>query len=138
VTAEIPRRAPLVLVADNDTGVNALLQEVLLQSGLRIASVTDGEAALQLIESTSIALLVCDLDMPKMGGEEVLRRLEEMPKPPPVVVISGFLDGRLEQQLRGHSMVREVFRKPFDVFQFAEVAAQIAAGGGVAASEQSG
>ncbi len=135
MTTEAQRRAPLVLVADNDTGVNALLQEVLVQSGLRTASVTDGEAALKLIQSTSIALLVCDLDMPKVGGEEVLRQLEHIPNAPPVVVISGFLDNRLEEELRGHSHVREVFRKPFDVFQFAEFAAQITARNGFAASE---
>jgi CheY-like chemotaxis protein len=118
----------LVLVADNDSGVNALLQEVLSRSGLRTAAVTDGEAALEFIRNGPVSLLVCDLDMPKMGGEEVLAELRQLAESPPVLVISGYLDERIERELSALDEVRGVFRKPFDVFAFADTAVRLIRG----------
>lgn len=121
-----PRAAPLVLVADNDVGVNALLQEVLTRAGLRTASVTDGAAALRFVQETPVALLVCDLDMPLMDGREVMQHLEAMAAPPPVLIVSGYLEAELERRLVDSAIVRGVFRKPFDVGKFAASARAIA------------
>lgn len=119
--------APLVLVADNDRGVNDLLREVLSRVGLRTAAVADGAAALQVIAEGGVALLVCDLDMPKLGGRDVLATLARLPDPPPVIVVSGYLDADTERALAAHGHVRGVFRKPFDVFSFAETARRLVA-----------
>ena len=118
----------LVLVADNDSGVNDLLREVLERFGLRTVAVADGAAALKVIEQGSVALLVCDLDMPEMSGHEVLERLEGLPRPPAVLVVSGYLDARSERDFAARPGVRGVFRKPFDVFEFAEKAAEVVRG----------
>jgi CheY-like chemotaxis protein len=126
VSAPAPE-APLVLVADNDGGVNDLLREVLSRVGLRTAAVADGAAALQVIAAGGVALLVCDLDMPKLGGSDVLAELARSPDPPPVLVVSGYLDAHTERALTAHRHVRGVFRKPFDVFAFAEAARRIVA-----------
>ena len=99
-----------VLVADNDPGVNGLLREVLGRSGLHTAAVEDGAAALAFIEGHRVSLLVCDLDMPKMGGEEVLEKLADRADSPPIdgairrkcdglgSLLTGFL-GRIELQI---------------------------------------
>ena len=121
---------PLVLVADNDAGVNDLLQDVLGRSGLRTVAVADGVTALRVIAEGGVALLVCDLEMAEMGGEEVLRHLAAMPDAPPVLVVSGYLDPHLERDLQGQRLVRGVFRKPFDVLAFADLAQRIARGDG--------
>jgi CheY-like chemotaxis protein len=119
--------SPLVLVADNDRGVNDLLREVLARVGLRTAAVADGAAALQVVAEGRVALLVCDLDMPKLGGGDVLAALGRLPDPPPVLVVSGYLDPHTERVLAAHRHVRGIFRKPFDVFAFAETARRIVA-----------
>ena len=125
-----------VLVADNDPGVNGLLREVLGRSGLHTAAVEDGAAALAFIEGHRVSLLVCDLDMPKMGGEEVLEKLADRADSPPILVVSGYLDARVEARLAEHAHVRGVFRKPFDIFAFAETVVRIV-GGGAVTSESS-
>lgn len=117
----------LVLVADNDSGVNDLLREVLSRFGLRNAAVGDGVSALRFLERGGVSLLVCDLDMPEMDGRELIDRLAELPGPPPVLVVSGYLDARCERELAANAAVRGVFRKPFDVFAFAEKALQVVA-----------
>jgi len=117
----------LVLVADNDSGVNDLLREVLSRFGLRNAAVGDGASALEFLQRGGVSLLVCDLDMPEMSGRELLDRLAEVPEAPPVLVVSGYLDARSERDLAARPGVRGVFRKPFDVFAFAARAAGVVA-----------
>ena len=127
-----PADAPVVLVADNDTGVNELLCEVLSQVGLRTESVGDGQAALSRIAAGGVRLLVCDLDMPVVSGIEVVRRIPRGGGAPRVVVVSGYVDARLEHQLRGSGVVAAVFRKPFDLFAFADEVAALVRGAGSA------
>ena len=117
----------LVLVADNDLQVNDLLVEVLERNGLRTRAVVDGAAALEVIERGGVALLVCDLDMPEMSGHELLKRLHGHPRAPAVLVVSGYLDARSEREFAARPGVHGVFRKPFDVFAFAEKAAEVVA-----------
>lgn len=118
---------PMVLVADNDTAVNSLLCEVLARSGLRTAAVEDGASALKFLDNRPVSLLVCDLDMPVMSGEEVLEALGARSDAPPILVVSGYLDAELERRLADHAHVRGVFRKPFDVFSFAETVSGLVA-----------
>ena len=130
--------APLVLVADNDTAVSTLLREVLGRRGLRTAAVGDGLAALGFLAEHEVALLVCDLDMPELGGREVLARLVDMVDPPPVLVVSGFLDDALERAIADLAVVRGAFRKPFDIFEFADLAQQVVGGGAADAGHAAG
>lgn len=121
---ETPQRR--VLIADNDANVSAILREFLVRRGLDVDVAPDGRVALDRLEAGGCDLLVCDLDMPVMTGNELLERLRDVADCPPVVVISGYVDHALEQELGAHPAVREVFRKPFDVKAFAAIVAELA------------
>ena len=108
-----------VLIADNDRAVSGLLTEVLLQSGLRADHAYDGEEARRMARQPGLDVLVCDLDMPGASGLEVLEAMRDLERPPQVMVISGYLDHAIEEQLRTMPFVREVLRKPFDLLSFA-------------------
>ncbi len=114
------RSRPLVLIADNDRGVNSMLGEVLQQRGLDVRSATDGCRALEMLRAGGIDLLVCDLDMPGLSGEDLLAEVSGWPEAPVVFVISGYLDPDLTARLRALAPVRRVDSKPFDVFAFAD------------------
>lgn len=130
-----------VLIADNDRAVGGLLAEVLAQSGLNTSSAFDGEEASRMARCDDVRVLVCDLDMPGLSGLEVLESLQDLPHPPKSVVISGYLDEKIEQRLRALPFVQEVMRKPFDLLVFAAVVRQLAtaeprsSGGGEVAVE---
>ncbi len=111
--------APLVLIADNDPAVAALLAEVLARSGLRVRTVHDGEAARAEARAPGVAVLVCDLDMPRLSGTEVVESLADLAAPPHVVVVSGYLDAAIRQRLAALPYVRSVLAKPFDLLAFA-------------------
>jgi len=120
---------PTVLLADNDVAVNALLTEILRDSGLHCESVGDGEQALARLRRGGIAVLVTDLDMPNLDGQGLLEHLSEIDPRPATVVISGYLDREAEQTIGALPSVRHIFRKPFDVVEFAAVVGDIAAQG---------
>lgn len=115
-----------VLIADNDRAVSGLLTEVLAQTGLATCNAYDGEEASRMARDEAVRVLVCDLDMPGASGLEVLESLQDLPKPPKSVVISGYLDSAIEQRLRALPFVQEVLRKPFDLLVFAGVIRRLA------------
>ncbi|MEY2981265.1 MAG: hypothetical protein RL562_1492 [Planctomycetota bacterium] len=121
-----------VLLADNDPNVAAILELFLRKSGAEVVSVPHGEAALEALANTCFGLLVCDLDMPVMSGEELLDRIGSEPSTPPVFVISGYVDEVTSARLRSHRAVVDVLRKPFDLRAFATRAAALLDGRGQA------
>jgi DNA-binding NarL/FixJ family response regulator len=116
-----------VLIADNDSAVSSLLMDVLSRRGLVIQQAFDGEVARERARQPGIAVVVCDLDMPRASGIEVLESLVDLPVPPAVVVMSGYLDQAIVSRLERLPFVREVLRKPFDLMRFAERVCELAA-----------
>jgi two-component system OmpR family response regulator len=64
-----------VLVVDDDPHIRQLLVFALEKAGLAAREAADGEAALAAVEHTRPDLVVLDINMPKLDGLEVCRRL---------------------------------------------------------------
>jgi two-component system OmpR family response regulator len=64
-----------ILVADDDPHIRQLLVFALGKAGLDAIEAEDGEAALAMVEAQRPDLLVLDINMPRMDGLEVCRRL---------------------------------------------------------------
>ena len=69
--------APLVLVADDDDDILALVTFRLERSGCRVLRATDGAQALDLARELKPDLAVLDVMMPRLSGLEVARALRE-------------------------------------------------------------
>jgi two-component system response regulator FixJ len=110
---------PLVLIAENDAGVRELYRYVLAARGVRVECVADGPAALARAQRGGVALLVCDLEMPGLRGQELLAALQRGGEAPAALVVSGHLDPAVEDEVRLYPQLRGIWRKPFDVFAFA-------------------
>jgi two-component system OmpR family response regulator len=66
---------PLILVVDDDPHIRQLLSFALAKAGMRTAEAADGEAALEAVAANPPALVILDINMPRMDGLEVCRRL---------------------------------------------------------------
>ncbi len=64
-----------ILIADDDPHIRQLLAFALNKAGLETVEVADGEEALLAVDGHAPALIVLDINMPKMDGLEVCRRL---------------------------------------------------------------
>lgn len=91
-------RGLVILLAEDDDGHAYLVQQNLLDAGLanRVVHVKDGQEALDYIHSTGTysgrvrngpLLLLLDINMPRVDGIEVLRRLKADPKTDELPVI---------------------------------------------------
>ena len=82
--------APLVLCADDDPDILALLSLRLERAGYRVEQAVDGEQALALARELLPDLVVLDVMMPRLSGTEVLEalRADEATKGLRVILIS--------------------------------------------------
>jgi two-component system OmpR family response regulator len=64
-----------ILVVDDDPHIRQLLVFALGKAGLGAIEAADGEAALALVEAQQPDLIVLDINMPRMDGLEVCRRV---------------------------------------------------------------
>jgi two-component system chemotaxis response regulator CheY len=82
-----------VLVVDDSGVMRSMIIKTLRLSGISLASVTEaanGVEALEIINKGGVDLALVDLNMPVMGGDELIERLraQEATRDLPVVVVS--------------------------------------------------
>jgi two-component system OmpR family response regulator len=64
-----------ILIVDDDPHIREVLSFALAKAGMETAQASDGEAALQAVAARRPDLVVLDINMPRMDGLEVCRRL---------------------------------------------------------------
>jgi chemotaxis protein histidine kinase CheA len=77
-----------VLIVDDSPIVRELLTEMLVSAGLIVDAAEDGLAALRTLESVTPDLVLSDVEMPRMGGLELLRRIRGQNQRLPVVMLT--------------------------------------------------
>ncbi|HEV7264525.1 MAG TPA: response regulator [Falsiroseomonas sp.] len=79
-----------VLLAEDEGIIALLLQDVLEAAGHTVVAASDGQAAVALAARAGpFDALVTDLNMPRLGGAELIRRLRGDRPSLPVVVLTG-------------------------------------------------
>ncbi len=80
-----------ILCVDDDPGIIRTIQRVLSLQSIEVVGVTSGEAALDIVADPRerIDLVLVDLNMPGLGGLDVLERMRSIRHDLPVVVMSG-------------------------------------------------
>ena len=78
-----------LLIAEDEANLRLVLQKELQRLGYRVQAAPDGEAALRKLEESNVDVLLCDINMPRMDGMELLRRVHERPNPPEVIMLTG-------------------------------------------------
>jgi len=61
-----------ILVADDERAIREGCHRVLTSQGYQVLSAENGQVALDTLTRNSVDILLLDLKMPVMGGEEVL------------------------------------------------------------------
>ncbi|MGI8732015.1 MAG: sigma-54-dependent transcriptional regulator [Pyrinomonadaceae bacterium] len=82
-------QAARILIAEDEANLRLVLQKELERLGYRVQAAPDGEAALRKLEESNVDVLLCDINMPRIDGMEVLRRVHERPNPPEVIMLTG-------------------------------------------------
>ncbi|MCA1631670.1 MAG: sigma-54 dependent transcriptional regulator [Acidobacteria bacterium] len=78
-----------ILVAEDEANLRLVLQKELERAGHEVRVAPDGEAALKLLEEMNVDVLLTDINMPRIDGMELLRRVHQRPNPPEVIMLTG-------------------------------------------------
>ena len=81
-----------ILVVDDETGIRELVLKILRRHGYQVLEAANGEEALAICRehSGAIDLLITDVLMPRMGGPELVDRLQKQGFNPKVLYVSGY------------------------------------------------
>lgn len=82
-----PRRR--VLLVDDEERFTTRMRRLLERHHFQVATAGDGRQALALIDKQAFDAVVLDIRMPVMDGMTALRRMQENPSPPPVIMLTG-------------------------------------------------
>ena len=73
-----------IMIVDDDIHINQMLEEVLTSAGYKVTHAYSGTEALLLIPSIKPDLILLDLMLPGLSGEEIIEEISHIP----VIVIS--------------------------------------------------
>ena len=94
-------RAPLILVVDDSLTVRKFTSRLLLREGYRVATAKDGSEAMEMLEDELPAIMLLDIEMPRMDGFEVTRhiRANNVTNKLPIIMITS----RTAEKHRDHA-----------------------------------
>ena len=94
-------REGLILVVDDEDAVRLIAHRVLERAGYSVVAVANGVEAVEYthLHGSEIALVLLDMLMPRMNGEEAFRELRRMHPGLPVLLTSGFSEDVASQRL---------------------------------------
>jgi CheY-like chemotaxis protein len=112
--AEIPVTKPQIMVVDDEEMALMLVKQLLTTVGYHVTTAQSGFECLDLFRRRPLVyqLVLLDLTMPFMDGEETFHRLREIRPDVPILLCTGFIQNeRLERMMTAG--LSGFLRKPF-------------------------
>ncbi|MBO4809092.1 MAG: response regulator transcription factor [Lachnospiraceae bacterium] len=102
--------AKTIMIVDDDIHIGNMLEETLKLEGYGVLRAYSGTEALMVLEKQKPDLLLLDLMLPGMNGEELLPKVKSIP----TIILSAKsnIDGKVKLLMEG---ARDYVTKPFDV-----------------------
>ena len=99
-----------ILIIDDDIHINEMLEEVLIQEGYQVSHAYSGTEALLFLANEKPDLILLDLMLPGLTGEEVLPQIEKIP----VIVMSAKVEVKDKVALLLNG-TEDYITKPFEI-----------------------
>jgi len=118
----------LILVIDDEEPVRGAVTDILELDGLAVLSAPDGQTGIDLYRArqAEIHLIMLDLSMPGLTGEETFRALRQINPQARIMLSSGYSHDEVASRFAGQREVAFI-QKPYDATQLVtEVRRQLA------------
>lgn len=98
-----------ILIVEDDVSIHNLIKELLLKENYRVIDAYSGTEALMMIEKEKINLILLDLMLPGITGDEIIKRINNIP----IIVISAKIsfEDKINSLLNGAD---DYITKPFN------------------------
>jgi DNA-binding response OmpR family regulator len=102
-----------ILVVDDEKNIVDVVKAYLESNGFKVLTAMDGETAMQIFNNDTIHLIVLDLMLPKLSGEEVCQRIRNISNVP-IIMLTAKADE--DERIKGISIgADDYLTKPFSV-----------------------
>ena len=109
----------LILVVDDDEDCRTMVRTILQTNNFEILSASSGKEALELLSTSSPALVILDIMMPGMTGYDVVVRMKQKPETQNVPIVMLTAKGDPDDLIVGYKDygVEYYITKPFTTRQ---------------------
>lgn len=117
-TTKEPSRWGTILLVEDEKDMLYLLEKTLSRYGYRVLTATDGKKALEIYQrhNGTIDVVLLDIGLPKIAGQEVLLKMQEQNPGVRVVIASGYLEPTLKSEI-SEVGVQHFVDKPYKLDQ---------------------
>jgi CheY-like chemotaxis protein len=118
-----------ILVVDDEPMVRDVATAILQRAGMTVVTATNGDEAIATFgaEPDRFALVLVDLTMPGLSGAETLRRIHEIRRDMPVVVMSGYNEEEASGRFEGKELAG-FLEKPFSTRALSAIVEKVLGG----------
>ena len=101
-----------ILIIDDDKDICATLKKVLTLDGYKVKTLSKPETALRELQKNTYHLIILDLKMPEIKGEDLLREIRKLDEDISVIILTAFpsVDSAV---VALQSQVYDYIKKPF-------------------------
>jgi two-component system chemotaxis response regulator CheY len=108
-----------VMVVEDDAATRRLYRFLLANSGYDVVEADDGVMALERLAAQQCALIITDMNMPRMGGMDLVRHVRQQYPDTYIIMVTAFGTPDTEKQAF-RAGVNEYLTKPFDFEELEE------------------
>ncbi len=102
-----------ILILDDEQNYLLVLQSVLEDEGYTVTALSHPEMGLAFLEDSEVDVIITDMKMPELSGQEVLARVQKLYPHIPVVIMTAF--GSIESAVEAMRIgAFDYITKPFD------------------------
>jgi CheY-like chemotaxis protein len=112
------------LIVDDEEIVRNCVERALSSRGWSVSGTPDGASAIALIEKEDFDVMICDLKMPGMRGEEVIKKMRTLRPAVKIIVITGSVSDLASPPVPGVE-VNGFLIKPFGIDEIRAMTARV-------------
>jgi len=121
--------AKRILIVDDEINMCSIIQDILSDEGYDVMVAENGSEALQVVKKITPDLIITDINMPCMGGLELLREVKNLHTDTQFIVMTAF--GELETYLNAMSNgAFDYITKPLNIEMLKIMVAKVLGQGG--------
>ena len=123
-----------ILIVEDDASFRRILEYRLTEAGYNTTVAEDGEKALELFSKHRHQVVLTDLNLPELSGEEVLKQIKQQSPDTPVIILTalGSIESSVEAVRLGafHCLTKPVNRDELlvtihNAFRFSELSGNV-------------
>lgn len=113
-----------VLLADEPDGSHVAISRLLEPQGVQTLVAHSGPEALDLVKTRPVHVVVLDVNMPQLGGLQVIRLMRALQSPPPAILLADQVSNYLLREALG-MQVFSVLPKPVQLDSLLDAVARV-------------